>query len=288
MNRFEKILCMGCHFLFLLCNLGYAQVDTRLTYVSNDYDTPSKGVGTLIIDVEARTTILSSSGISVFQNALQLDANLIQQNPIVDFTNQQFPESNYNINEDYRSSDGRIRYVYAFSSGARSIVNNNWRRLLTLTIQYTMSSTTASIAWFNGLPNYLVTDENNINITGIEEQIPSELNNIPLPITERNTQSEIPTRYSLYQNYPNPFNPTTTLRFDIPSTGAELVDTKLIIYNSLGQSIKKLYNENLSAGSYEIQWDGTNDFGKSAPTGIYFALFRADGFTQLRKLVLIK
>jgi hypothetical protein len=102
------------------------------------------------------------------------------------------------------------------------------------------------------------------------------------------TLPKLPDKFQLYQNYPNPFNPTTTFRFDIPRTEEKLVDTKLIIYNSLGQLIKNLYNENLSAGSYEIKWDGTNDFGNSTPTGIYFAVFRADGFTQIRKLVLIK
>jgi hypothetical protein len=98
----------------------------------------------------------------------------------------------------------------------------------------------------------------------------------------------LPDKFQLYQNYPNPFNPTTTIRFDIPSTGAKVVDTKLIIYNSLGQLIKNLYNENLSAGSYEIQWNGTTDVGNRAASGIYFAVFRADGFTQTKKLVLLK
>jgi len=98
----------------------------------------------------------------------------------------------------------------------------------------------------------------------------------------------IPTAFKLHSNYPNPFNPITTLRFDIPSTGVELVDTKLIIYNSLGQVIKTLYQDKLSAGSYKVQWDGTTDFGNNAPSGIYFAIFKADGFSQTRKLVLLK
>jgi len=98
---------------------------------------------------------------------------------------------------------------------------------------------------------------------------------------------EIPTVYKLHSNYPNPFNPTTTLRFDIPG-GAERVDGKLVIYNSLGQEIKTLVQDKFSPGSYEVQWDGRTDFGNSAPSGIYFVVFRTDRFSQTGKLLLLK
>ena len=108
-----------------------------------------------------------------------------------------------------------------------------------------------------------------------------------LPVIEP-LMLEIPKKFKLHSNYPNPFNPSTTIRFDIPVTGSGFVDTRLGIYNSIGQVIKNLYRNTLSAGSYEVQWDGTTDFGSDAPSGIYFVLFKADGFTQTRKLVLIK
>jgi hypothetical protein len=98
----------------------------------------------------------------------------------------------------------------------------------------------------------------------------------------------LPTGFKLHSNYPNPFNPTTTIRFDVPPTSSEFVETRLIIFNTLGQVTKTLYQERLNAGSYEVQWDGTTDSGNNAPSGIYFVVYRANEFSQTKKLVLVK
>jgi hypothetical protein len=98
----------------------------------------------------------------------------------------------------------------------------------------------------------------------------------------------LPTGFKLHSNYPNPFNPTTTVGFDIPPTRSELVDVKIVIYNTLGQVTKNLYQDKLGAGSYEVQWDGTTDSGNNAPSGIYFLVFRTHEFSQTKKLVLVK
>ena len=98
----------------------------------------------------------------------------------------------------------------------------------------------------------------------------------------------IPTAFKLHSNYPNPFNSTTTLRFDIPLLSSERINTTLVIYNSLGQVIRTLHKDKLSAGSYEVQWDGRTDFGNNASSGIYIAIFKADGYSQVKKLVLLK
>jgi FlgD Ig-like domain len=107
----------------------------------------------------------------------------------------------------------------------------------------------------------------------------------PISVT---TAKALPTGFKLKPNYPNPFNPTTTISFDIPRTNTELVDTQLIIYNTLGQVTKTLYQDKLNAGSYEVQWDGTTDGGNYAPSGIYFVVFSANEFSQTGKLILLK
>ena len=92
--------------------------------------------------------------------------------------------------------------------------------------------------------------------------------------------SKIPERISLYQNYPNPFNPTTKIRFGLKQSS----NTKLIIYNILGKEITTLVNEKLNAGSYEVDWDGSN-----YPSGVYFYRLSADGnVVDTRKMMLIK
>lgn len=99
---------------------------------------------------------------------------------------------------------------------------------------------------------------------------------------------KIPNKFQLHQNYPNPFNPVTKIRFDIPSMEAGLVNVELAIYDSLGQLIKTLYKDESSSGSYEVMWDGRTDIGNLAPSGIYFMILSANGFSQIRKVIFLK
>ena len=85
--------------------------------------------------------------------------------------------------------------------------------------------------------------------------------------------------YHLSQNYPNPFNPKTKIAFEIPRT--EFV--KLKVYNSLGEEIITLVNEEKSAGRYEIEFDGT-----LLSSGIYLCRIDAGGFLESRKMILLK
>ncbi len=90
--------------------------------------------------------------------------------------------------------------------------------------------------------------------------------------------SEIPASYKLYQNYPNPFNPVTSIRFDIPNN--EQVTMK--IYDLLGKEVFSL-NEYKHAGSYEVKFDGSN-----LASGMYFYSLEANGFKDVKKMMLIK
>jgi photosystem II stability/assembly factor-like uncharacterized protein len=92
-------------------------------------------------------------------------------------------------------------------------------------------------------------------------------------------ENKIPDKYSLSQNYPNPFNPKSKIKFDIAKSG----NVKLIIYDILGREITVLVNEKLKAGTYETEWDGTN-----YPSGVYFYKLVTAGYTETRKMVLVK
>ena len=96
--------------------------------------------------------------------------------------------------------------------------------------------------------------------------------------------NEIPDMFSLYQNYPNPFNPVTRIKYDIPpSKGARGMMTKLIIYDVLGKEVQTLVNQQLSPGTYEVEWDGSNH-----PSGVYFYKLSAGDFSETGKAILIK
>lgn len=97
-------------------------------------------------------------------------------------------------------------------------------------------------------------------------------------------EPELPRCYSLSQNAPNPFNPLTTLRFTLPKPG----HVTLIIYDISGRRVAELVDENLQAGTFDATWDGRNRAGRQVTSGIYFARMKADGFTAVRKMVLLR
>ena len=93
------------------------------------------------------------------------------------------------------------------------------------------------------------------------------------------TGTDIPVSYSLYNNYPNPFNPTTKVKFDIPKN--DFVSLK--IYNMQGQEVGVLVQENLSAGRYEMEFNGAN-----LTSGVYFYRLETSSFVDTRKMMLVK
>lgn len=87
------------------------------------------------------------------------------------------------------------------------------------------------------------------------------------------------TNYNLFQNYPNPFNPTTAIIYQIPVKNF----VTLIIYNSLGEQIAVLVNEEREAGKYTVAFNGSN-----LSSGIYFYQLKAGKFTDTRKFILLR
>lgn len=91
--------------------------------------------------------------------------------------------------------------------------------------------------------------------------------------------SSIPEEFNLMQNYPNPFNPSTKINFSLPESS----DTRLKVYDILGNEIANLVNENLQAGNYSVNFDGT-----SLSSGIYIYSLEADNKIITKKMTLLK
>ena len=86
-------------------------------------------------------------------------------------------------------------------------------------------------------------------------------------------------------NYPNPFNPSTTIKYSMPKTG----HLKLSIYNVRGQLIKTLIDGVRPAGADQtVLWDGTDNLGSAAASGVYFYEARAQGDVRIGKTTLLK
>jgi len=94
----------------------------------------------------------------------------------------------------------------------------------------------------------------------------------------------VTTKSSLLANYPNPFNPSTTILFDVARSGHVSLD----IYNTKGQKVICLVDENKPAGSHIVHWNGVDSAGHSVASGIYFYRMTTDGYSSTKKMVLMK
>jgi len=94
----------------------------------------------------------------------------------------------------------------------------------------------------------------------------------------------LPNSYSLANAYPNPFNPETTIRFSLPKGES----VSLQIYNAAGQLVKKLHQGFVEAGTYESVWDGTDEDGRNAASGLYVYRLVAGNFTESKRVTFLK
>ena len=94
-----------------------------------------------------------------------------------------------------------------------------------------------------------------------------------------NVDVTAPVQFELSQNYPNPFNPSTTINFSIPQSSI----VTLKVFNTLGQEVKTLVNQNMESGVHSISFDASE-----LNSGIYFYRLDAGQFSEVRKMTLIK
>jgi hypothetical protein len=94
-----------------------------------------------------------------------------------------------------------------------------------------------------------------------------------------NSSGVIPVQCTLEQNYPNPFNPSTKFRYALPHTSF----VTLTVYNTLGQQIAQLVNEQQQAGYHDAVFRGDG-----YASGVYFYRLNAGSFVQLKKMLLLK
>ncbi len=91
----------------------------------------------------------------------------------------------------------------------------------------------------------------------------------------------------LGQNYPNPFNPTTTIEYWVPG-GSGKTAVSVVIYDVRGARVRTLVEGTEPAGRYTATWDGRNEAGTAVSSGVYFYRLQTPGFSDTRKMVLLK
>ena len=97
-------------------------------------------------------------------------------------------------------------------------------------------------------------------------------------------EGRTPDAYSVSDTYPNPFNPETTIRFELPWAS----DMKVTVYNDQGQVVRTLVNETLSAGTFDITWDGRDSNGREVSTGMYVFLVEGPNLRTYKKVTFLK
>ena len=95
----------------------------------------------------------------------------------------------------------------------------------------------------------------------------------------RQENNQIPNAFSLSQNYPNPFNPSTIIKYSVRISGV----VTLKVYNSLGQEIATLVNQEQNAGNYNITFDASK-----LASGVYMYRIQSGDFSLTKKMTLLK
>lgn len=91
-------------------------------------------------------------------------------------------------------------------------------------------------------------------------------------------------RLGLKQNYPNPFNPSTTIAFETPSSG----HVRLDVFDVRGRRVRTLVDESMPAGAHLVTWDGRDNAGNTAGSGVYFYRLAAGGKSEAKKMMILK
>jgi hypothetical protein len=93
-----------------------------------------------------------------------------------------------------------------------------------------------------------------------------------------------PATFALGENVPNPFNPTTTIHFELP----QMTQVELVVFDILGQQVRRLVAEQLPAGAHSAVWDGRNEAGMRVGNGVYLYQLRAADFVEMKRMLLLK
>ncbi len=104
------------------------------------------------------------------------------------------------------------------------------------------------------------------------------------PVSVETEDPLIPDEFIVRQNYPNPFNPATQISYALPK--AQKVE--VVVYNVFGQEVRTLISEYQGPGNHSLVWDGTDNGGERASSGVYYYRVTAGKYKVTKKMILMK
>jgi len=108
----------------------------------------------------------------------------------------------------------------------------------------------------------------------------------PLLVVETPDSPRIDLRYTnlLGQSFPNPFHASTTIEYTVESPSI----VRLVVYDVSGRRVRTLVDTPQLAGPRSVQWDGRDDRGRVASTGIYFYRIDIGSWNENRKMLKVR
>ncbi|OGU75958.1 MAG: hypothetical protein A2V93_05255 [Ignavibacteria bacterium RBG_16_34_14] len=202
----------------------------------------------------AGVTVYKENGISFPQSNNSLSASTTENNVMLTWLiNHEMNKTNYLIE---RNTDDKWTYIGKVDG----------KGLETMAITYFFNDDISKLSNTETAKYRVVLNQNNINV-GYSNEVFVNLSTL------------IPNKFELLQNFPNPFNPSTKIKFLVPKSSF----VNLKVYDILGSEVADLINEVKPAGTYTINFDGSN-----LASGVYFYSITAGSFYQTKKMILTK
>jgi hypothetical protein len=233
----------------------------------------------------------TAKAIDVWRNYAYV-ADSVSGMQIVDISNPQQPQFAGVYLTDAETVDVRVSGGYVYLLGRKSLeilsLPEFWRIPLP---EPELVEQFDNLNWAGGFnvngKLIYVADGYDLKIFRFDSKAPWSVDDSALENSYTATKSIL--RYQLGQNYPNPFNPETWIPYQLAEPG----DVTISIYNLKGALIRTIKLGRKEAGSYlskekSARWDGRNETGERVANGIYFYAMKANGFSSMKKMVVLR
>ena len=112
----------------------------------------------------------------------------------------------------------------------------------------------------------------------------AEFGEEPLGVAGKPDDRELITGVRIFQNNPNPFKSGTLISYQLPANG----QVKITVYNIAGQKVQTLFDGVISAGTHTVRWNGRDQDGAMAASGVYLYRLQAEGKSLVGKMTLLR